>query len=492
MTKRNVASEEQYILMPLRGVRATRASESLLSSLTSAGERAIAKKGALCLKVLDSIHDDGPKLVQMTRASLLAFKAEYAGLRVVPLRYYHPMVMGKIALSQSLRTSTFKTSRGLAVSVVSGTSGRPIPGCTVIAFTDFANRVGAQATTNKHGIASLKLPGSVQKLDALYVDPAMDYWSVFRRNVKVSVAALTLTLKLKPVLGYVDALAHFRGPADGSDGRGINVGVVDTGVASHPDLVIAGGRNTVVGESAAEYGDNGLGHGTHVAGIIAARGVPPAGVRGLAPGVALHSYRVFGRDQEGASNYSIAKAIDAAVADGCHLINMSLGGGPSDDLTREAIADARSRGSVVLAANGNDARQPVSWPARDSRALAVSAFGRVGTFPSDSPQKLEVARPYGVDRKNFVAAFSNIGPETDLTGPGVGIISTVPGGHAAWNGTSMATPAVCGRVAVLWSRDAKLMGMPADAERSAAVMARVLASGIPMGFGADFEGNGRL
>jgi hypothetical protein len=118
--------------------------------------------------------------------------------------------------------------------------------------------------------------------------------------------------------------------------------VIDTGIAAHPDLVIDGGENTVVGEDPQDFGDNGDGHGTHVAGIIAARGTPPSGIRGLAPAVTLRSYWVFGKNAEGASNFSIAKAVDRAVKDGCHLINMSLGGGPRDEATHSAIADARA------------------------------------------------------------------------------------------------------------------------------------------------------
>jgi subtilisin len=75
--------------------------------------------------------------------------------------------------------------------------------------------------------------------------------------------------------------------------------------------VVAGGLNCVTGEKDPnDFGDNGEGHGTHVGGIIAAKGTPPRGFRGLAPGVALRSYRVFGKGTEGASNYDIAKAID--------------------------------------------------------------------------------------------------------------------------------------------------------------------------------------
>src|SRR5262249_19413030 len=150
---------------------------------------------------------------------------------------------------------------------------------------------------------------------------------------------------------------------------------------------------TVLGENPDEFGDNGEGHGTHVAGIIAARGNAPTGIRGLAPKVTLRSYRVFGKNKPGASNFAIAKAIDRAAADGCDLINMSLGGGEPDIATQEAIADARARGVVVIAAAGNDDRSPVSFPATDSLALAVSATGRKGTFPTDSIEIGNVASP---------------------------------------------------------------------------------------------------
>jgi subtilisin len=96
--------------------------------------------------------------------------------------------------------------------------------------------------------------------------------------------------------------------------------------------------------------------------------------------VTLRSYRVFGKNSQGASNYSILKAIDRAVADGCDLINMSLGGAAGDEATLTAIEDAHAQGAVVIAAAGNDGRGPVGFPAAHSQAVAVSALGRKGTF----------------------------------------------------------------------------------------------------------------
>jgi subtilisin len=103
-----------------------------------------------------------------------------------------------------------------------------------------------------------------------------------------------------------------------------------------------------------------------------------------------------------------------------------LGGGPKDEATHSAIADAGAKGALVIAASGNDGRAPVSFPAADSLALAVSALGRKGTFPAGTTETGDAAAPYGKDKANFIAAFSNVGPEISLTGPGVGIISTFP------------------------------------------------------------------
>jgi subtilisin len=204
------------------------------------------------------------------------------------------------------------------------------------------------------------------------------------------------------------------------------------------------------------------------------------------------SYRVFGAKGDGASNFAIAKAIDAAVADGCDVLNMSLGGGNPDPLTQDAIAAARAAGTIVLAANGNDNRAPVSFPASDDLCLAISAMGRKGTFPNGSEPAGSVAAPYGQDKNDFLAEFSNIGPDTDLTAPGVGVISSVPAGYGVMSGTSMACPAASGAVARLLARSAQILSMPRNQARSDAMVQAAYADAKPLGFGPRFEGKGRV
>ena len=218
----------------------------------------------------------------------------------------------------------------------------------------------------------------------------------------------------------------------------------------------------------------------------------------MAPGAQIFAYRVFGKNKDSASNYDIAKALDAARQDQCDVVNMSLGlqvpadGSldDSDDALRAAIEDAHGGGVLSTAAAGNDDRGPVNFPAVDPLCVAVSAMGRKGTFPANTTESADVAAPFGKDPKNFIAAFSNIGPELDLTAPGVGILSTVPGGFAPLSGTSMATPVVTGFAARILAARPDLRAMARDAARAAALAQALAAAARSLGFKATYEGRG--
>jgi len=238
---------------------------------------------------------------------------------------------------------------------VSDSSGSPVKGAVVTAFTDFANRVGVEGTTKSDGKVTFTIKKTISKFELLLCRKDVGFWGAFKRNVTVSAQ---MAIRIQEIaMDFVDSVRHFAGTSPPNAGQNVIVGVVDTGVGPHPDLVVSGGQNTVTGEQPGDFKDNGAMHGTHVAGIIAARGSVPTGRKGIAPSVQLRSYRVFGKNAKGAANFAIAKAIDAAVADGCHLINLSLGGGDPDELTQDAIADARERGSLCIIAAGNDGRR---------------------------------------------------------------------------------------------------------------------------------------
>lgn len=491
---------QQFILLPSRGLRAfaNAAQDSQGRFLVEIAHRCRPSSAApatfdpagdgRAIRVLDSVHEDGAKLIEVAPADVPALRLQQPGLRLLPVVYYRSAVVprplpkaGPSALA--VAPAAVKT----VVRVISQGDGKPVPRALVVAFTNFRARWGAQGETNSKGEVSLALsPGTY--LQRLYVFPERGFWPLLERRVTL---APGMSIALQPIdLAYQDALRHFYGQAGDGVGAGVKVGVIDTGIAAHPDLVIEGGVNTVLGEKPEDYGDNGEGHGSHVAGIIAARGRLPTGVRGLAPAVTLRSYRVFGKNNPEASNYAILKAIDRAVEDGCDLINMSLGGGPDDPAISDAIAQARAAGSLVIVAAGNDGRQEVSFPARDSLAVAVSAMGRKGTFPRNAAETGDVRAPYGTDRKDFLAAFSNIGTQIDLTAPGVGIVSTYPGGYAVLDGTSMACPAVTGVAARLLAKRPDILSMARNQARSDALAGLLYRSAQSLGFGPIYEGHG--
>jgi len=499
------SKKTQYIVVPASGLVAAEDNpqqmqffQSLHQTFSSRTKvhRMSTHTGLLPVKVLDSIGENKAKLIECHPEDLPALRGSHPSVRILPVVYYQRAVIGhqvearpRAAAVRVAAKAAAKPS-AISITILASDTGKPVAGATVDAFTDFASQAGAHGTTNARGQVALALGGSSKKIERLYVSPLSGYWPALVENITLKAGT---TVPLQAIdLTFVDCVRAFYGGDDLTFGQGVTVGVIDCGVAlNHTGLVVQGGQNTVTGEKPGDFGDNGTdGHGTHVAGIIASRGTPPSGIRGVAPGVSLRSYRVFGEGAQQSSNFAIAKAIDAAVTDKCDLINMSLGGGDPDSLTADALTAAHNAGIVVFAANGNGNRQAVSFPAANSMCQAVSAMGRLGTFPKDTEPIEFVAAPFGKDKKNFIASFSNVGPETDLTGPGVGVISTIPKGFGVMSGTSMATPAETGAAARLLATKADILKMPRDQNRASAMISAIADACKLLGFGATFEGKG--
>lgn len=490
---------QQFILLPARGLRATGPTSSPAhASFFRATADALSsdvpytfdtpERGKVQMRVIDKIYEDGAKLVELSPDDAFALRAHQPGLRLVPIVYYRTAVAPRFTIATEAVAERVVVAQQIKLKIVSKKDNTPIAEANVSAFTDFANGdekrwKGDGGTTDDSGEVSLSL--ETAKVERLYVYPKQGFWSALRKNFTITSG---MKIALTPLdLQYNDVLRYFYGSSSDKDGEGVKVGICDTGVGPHSDLKVEGGENEVVGENKDDYWD-GSQHGSHVAGIIAANGK----IHGLAPAAILRSYRVFARYADETSNYHISKGIASAVRDECDLINVSISGPrPIDEAVKAAIEDARSQGSLVIVASGNNNRSPVGSPAYDSLCIAISAMGRKGTFPEGSVEEEDVAAPYGKDKKNFVAAFSNIGLEIDLIAPGVGIISTVPqDGYAPMSGTSMACPAVVGFAAKLLSKHPDILSMNRDQARSDAMAKVLLQSAKSLGFGPKYEGHG--
>jgi subtilisin family serine protease len=229
------------------------------------------------------------------------------------------------------------------------------------------------------------------------------------------------------LLGYTSA--HSCGT-----GTGIVVAVLDSGVdANHPALagrLSAKGWNTLINSADIRDIGNGLdddndglvdemvGHGTHVAGIVAQ----------VAPGATILPIKVLGSDGVGDA-FFVAAGIHYAVDQGARIINLSLSSTYDSRVVAEAVAEASEAGVVVIAAAGNNATNRVlEFPAANTGVVGVAA----------------------TDQDDAKSEFSNYGERIDLSAPGVDIVSALPGGlYASWSGTSMAAPFVAGAAALV-------------------------------------------
>jgi subtilisin family serine protease len=164
--------------------------------------------------------------------------------------------------------------------------------------------------------------------------------------------------------------------------------------------------------------DDGYGHGTFIAGIIAK----------IAPEARIMPVRVFGPNGEGTA-WNVARAIEYAVAHGAMVVNMSFGSDEDLDPIHDIVGDVKDRAVLVGAAGNAGGR--TEFPARRSEVIAVAAV-------TDQDQK---------------ATFTNFGSDIDVSAPGVGIKSMFPGGrYATWSGTSFATPVVSATAALRIAR----------------------------------------
>ncbi len=273
-------------------------------------------------------------------------------------------------------------------------------------------------------------------------------------------------LKMDPNVAYVedDAPMHLIGPlpndiernnswgvvrvgaeqalAQNIRGAGVKVAVIDSGIDyTHAELAAnyKGGVDFITYDLESRDPMDENGHGTHVAGIIAAQ--PDGdGVFGIAPDAELYAVKVLDGGGFGSTS-ALIEGIEWAIENQMQVVNISMGGTTYTRALEEACNRAYDAGILLIAAAGNTFGEAVMYPAAFDSVIAVS-----GTSAEDAP-----GRFYSEQFAMYSDPFSSLGPQVELAGPGEAIYSTVPNGFDSLTGTSQASPHVAGVAALFLS-----------------------------------------
>lgn len=338
------------------------------------------------------------------------------------------------------QTVLVKFKPGIASTAVNGLLGGAAEkvgaidriGVTVVKTTGSA---GALVTTlNKSGLVEYAELDKTMKIAATPNDPQFN--QLYGLN-NTGQTGGTADADIDAPEGWdVAGLGAF--PASG----GPKVGIVDTGIRStHQDL------SGKVVDCAQAYSpipilaptlregscndDNG--HGSHVAGTIAAKANNGVGVAGVAFNSPLSICKALGGALGSGSTTGVALCITYLADKGAKVISMSLGGGASATL-EDAVNYAVSKDALLIAAAGNDGDATLNYPAAYANVVSVAA----------------------TDNKDARASFSNANSDVEVAAPGVDVLSTSNGSDSAYatlSGTSMATPHVAGVAAIIRGRN---------------------------------------
>jgi subtilisin family serine protease len=263
-----------------------------------------------------------------------------------------------------------------------------------------------------------------------------------RATFRLAEAAGSAAGAIDPALLYVVRALRLAEAHQITRGDKVLVAVIDSAIdTAHPEL--AGTVRKVLDVSGLPTPAPPHPHGTGMAGAVAAH----SRLVGTAPAAAILAITAFRPEGESADGTSVTvlRGLDAAAAEGARVVNMSFAG-PKDALLTRALAAARGRGLILVAAAGNAGpKAPPLYPAADPNVIAVTA----------------------VDADDKVFDQANRGGYVALAAPGVDVLVASPGGaYAFTSGTSVAAAHIAGVAALMLERQPALT---ADALRAALI-----------------------
>jgi subtilisin family serine protease len=412
-----------------------------------------------------------------------------------------------------LALSPFDTATGVAnAQPVTGTvhlqvtddTNQPMPKAQVILY---GRNWPVQGETAVDGTASVDIRGgTAESIQYMYVKPFANEWERWISDPDLDPSGVN-AVTLHPLASFAGSGFTPNAPFVGwgqrqmgltvqsaLTGAGARIGIIDSGCDNqHPALthVRTGldftNKDANDSPSTASWNLDQLGHGTHCAGVITGNG--QNGIRGFAPQSEVHILKLF----PGGFFDDLSRGLKYAIDNKLDVVNCSLGSPEPSEAVKQWMNLARQAGVVVVVAAGNSAPDPVQFPANIPEAFAVGAVGMKDTFPADTYHAQTMTQGVVAVNGIFPARFSCAGPEVRIAGPGVAIVSSVPGGgYAAWDGTSMAAPHITGLIALLAAHhpDFADRNAPRDASRVDRLISLAMGSAMPLGLDAKQVGAG--